>query len=117
MEQFRRLTHRLKRWLVARISTVCLSLSRALGWFANGLLHSDVLLRWFEFIADFPDGVDEDGIVRVGFDFVAQRRDESVDAALTDETIVAPDSVEDIIAGQRPAGLFDEQLKKLEFLR
>ena len=29
----------------------------------------------------------------VGFDFVAQRGDEAVDAALADEAIVAPDGV------------------------
>ena len=30
-----------------------------------------VLLGWFELVADFADGVDEDRVVRVGFDFVS----------------------------------------------
>ena len=58
-----------------------------------------ILLRGFELVADFSDGVDEGWVVRIGFDFVAQGGDEAVDAALADEAIVAPDGVEDIIAG------------------
>lgn len=57
------------------------------------------LLRWFEFVADFPDGVDENGIVGIGFNFVAQRCHETVDAALTDEAIVAPDGIQNLITG------------------
>ena len=57
------------------------------------------LFRRLEFVADFSDGVDENGIVRIRFDLVAQGGDETVDAALADETIVTPDGIQNLIAG------------------
>ena len=57
------------------------------------------MFRWFELVADFPDGVNEDWIVRVRLDFVAQRGDEAVDASLAYVAIVAPDGVQYIVAG------------------
>ena len=44
-------------------------------------IPSVTLFRQLELVADFPDCVDECWVVRVGFDFVSQSSDESVDTA------------------------------------
>lgn len=64
----------------------------------------------FEFVAGFSDGVDEDGCVGVGLDFVAQGGDEVVEAVLADETIIVPDGSENSIAG--PHSRFFQHLRK-----
>ena len=66
------------------------------------------LFRRLEFVADFSDGMNKGWSMRVGFDFVAQGCDETVDATLADEAIVAPDGIQNLVAGQRPPGLFNE---------
>jgi len=57
------------------------------------LFFNSHLFRWLEFVADFAESVNKSGIVGVGFDFVSQGGDESVDASGGNEGAIAPDGV------------------------
>ena len=69
-----------------------------------------------EAVADLPDRVDKNRVGGVGFNFVAQGGDEAVHTAVGDKAVVAPDAVQDFIAGQGAALLFDEELQQPELL-
>ena len=59
--------------------------------------------------------MDEGRVLGIRFDFVAQGGDEPVNAAVAGKTVVAPDGVEDLVAGEGFACFFQEQLQQFEF--
>src|SRR5258705_4983963 len=53
--------------------------------------------------------------MRVGLDLGAQRCHASIYTAIVDNNLVAPDAVEDLIAGQCSPGTTDEELQQPKF--
>ena len=69
------------------------------------LFQQQQLCLRLETIANLADGLDMGWVSYL----VSQRVDATVNAALGDEDVVAPDRVEDLVARERPAGLLHKQ--------
>ena len=69
-----------------------------------------------ESVADFLHGFDVVGPRGVGFDFLAEGGDRAVNAAVSDEDLGTPDSVEDLIPSQGAMGMVEEVIQHAMFL-
>src|SRR5580704_6649423 len=69
-----------------------------------------------ERIAGAADGADRvDGVAAV--ERLAQAADMDVDGALVDIDVAAPDAIEQLLAGEHPAGAFHQEFEQAEFGR
>ena len=70
-----------------------------------------------ELIAHPVDREDELRVSRGGLDLLAQPRDVDVDGPRRRHRVVAPDLVEQFLAGERRAAVLDEVAQQLKFAR
>src|SRR5580700_1368584 len=69
-----------------------------------------------EFVADTMDGEKEARLFGNGFEFLAEANDVGVHRACGGVIVVAPDFIEETVAGERLTGMAEKMFEQLEFL-
>src|ERR1019366_709788 len=78
--------------------------------------RSLVVRRDLESVADAANGGDAGGVLGVIFDECAQTLDVHVEGLRVAHVVTAPDSVNQHLAGEHPAGIFQQQSQQGELL-
>src|SRR6266404_5288600 len=83
------------------------------GW----LDSSRALLAWgyFEPVADIPYGLDKCRVSRVRLNLATKGGDAAVHTAVRYDHFIAPDGLQDAVAGQCAAGAFHKKLQQSKF--